>query len=656
VYGWQDGKSGWWWRHPLTPKPLYGLDRLAMNVEAPVLLVEGEKTADVAAQLLREVVAVSWCGGANAVDQADLAPLKGRRVVIWPDHDEPGLKASLSIGDRLLDLAAEVRIVAPPPDLPKGWDLADALPEGLDPAELIAAAELHVPPEERLVSAAKADRGAPFEGEAIDFLAAMRSRDQAAFERTRARLKSEGVRVGALDDLIEKRAASTRDDDGIAGRGRPISLPDVTPWPHKVEGDALLQDILEQLRRFVVLGDHEAVGTALWVVHTYAHDAAFHSPRLAIVSPTRRCGKSSLMRWLKVMVRRGLATSNISAPALFRVIESAYPTLMIDELDQLDPEKKAELVGVVNSSHCRLDACIVRVVQVEGDYEPREFSTWAPMALAAIGKLPPTWTDRSIVISMQRKLSADTVAAMRLDLDQGFSQLAQRAARWAEDHLEELRRVDPKTPFGLNDRQADNWRALLAIADAAGGKWPAKARAAAIALSQEDDAEMRGVMLLMDIKEVFEAKGEPEYLTSQSIVEALVAMEERPWAEYSKGKPLTKNALARALKPFKVEPKDVGPETARQKGYRRAVFLPLWGRYTTAQPRSAAETKGSSDFQTAQPDSDLRGCDAPQSQRNRQSARLRGLIPPSLEEGEENRPDDPSEAPSEETALEEWEI
>jgi hypothetical protein len=256
------------------------------------------------------------------------------------------------------------------------------------------------------------------------------------------------------------------------------------------------------------------------------------------------------------VTRRALSTSNISAPALFRVIEASYPTLMIDELDQVDPEKRMELVGVINSSHCRLDSSVIRVVQVDGYYEPRQFSTWAPMALAAIGKLPPTWADRSITIQMERKLGADAVQGMRLDRDQGFEALRRRTARWAQDRLDTLRRADPGMPFGLNDRQADNWRPLLAIADAAGGEWPAKARAAALALSKEDDAEMRGVQLLMDIRAVFAGHGHPEALSSQDIVDALVAMEGRPWAEYRNGKSLTKNALARALKPFKVEPRN----------------------------------------------------------------------------------------------------
>jgi putative DNA primase/helicase len=176
VYGREGTRSGWWWRHPPRPKALYRLDRLVQRLDAPVLVVEGEKTADAAAALLPDVVTVTWCGGSDAAEYADWSPLKGRRVTIWPDNDTPGRKAALVGGDALLDVAAEVWVVDPPADLPKGWDLADPLPEGLDPAELIAAAERHLPPEERLVEAAREDPGAAFEGDAVDFLAAMRAR------------------------------------------------------------------------------------------------------------------------------------------------------------------------------------------------------------------------------------------------------------------------------------------------------------------------------------------------------------------------------------------------------------------------------------------------------------------------------------------------
>ena len=359
----------------------------------------------------------------------------------------------------------------------------------------------------------------------------------------------------------------------------------------------------------MVLGDHAAAGIALWALHCHAHEAAFHSPRLAITSPVMRCGKSSLLRWLARVVPRPVSASNISAAALFRVIEAAYPTLLIDELDQVDPDKKVELVGFVNSSHCRLDAQIIRVA---GDQlEPRVFSTWAPMALAAIGKLPPQWVDRSITIGMTRKLASDRAEGMRLDRDQGFDALRRKSARWAKDYLEALRGADPEMPPGLNDRQADNWRPLLAIADQIGGQWPQRARAAASDLSKgDDDGEARGIQALADIRRVFDDRGNPGILTSDSIVSALVELEGRPWAEYRRdGKPLTKSALARLLRPFGIAPGTIRIRTETAKGYRREQFAEAWSRYLltdpsfrTVTPSQAPESAAHGDFQTVTAD------------------------------------------------------
>ena len=322
-----------------------------------------------------------------------------------------------------------------------------------------------------------------------------------------------------------------------------------------------------------------------------------------------RCGKSSLLRWLARVVPRPLPASNISAAALFRVIEAAYPTLLIDELDQVDPDKKVELIGVINSSHCRLDAQIIRVSGEQ--LEPRVFSTWAPMALAAIGKLPPQWVDRSITIEMTRKMGGDRAEGMRLDRDQGFDALRRKAARWAKDHLEALRGAEPEMPAGLNDRQADNWRLLLALADVAGGEWPARARDAAIALSKaDDDGEARGIQALADIQQIFDDRGHPEMMTSDAIVSALIELEGRPWAEYRRdGRQLTKNGLARLLKPFAIAPNTIRTGAGTAKGYRHDQFDEAWNRYLapfqTVTTSQAKESAAYSDFQTVTPDPDV---------------------------------------------------
>lgn len=84
--------------------PLYRLHLLERYPEPIVYLVEGEKTADCLVRL--GLIATTWPNGASAIGKADLAPLSGRRVICWPDNDEPGLQAMLEAQARLHKLDA----------------------------------------------------------------------------------------------------------------------------------------------------------------------------------------------------------------------------------------------------------------------------------------------------------------------------------------------------------------------------------------------------------------------------------------------------------------------------------------------------------------------------------------------------------------------
>jgi hypothetical protein len=416
--------------------------------------------------------------------------------------------------------------------------------------------------------------------------------------QTKARATELKVRVALLRERVAhyrgeaQVGAAAAEADGV---GTPLSLPDAAPWPDPVDGDALIGEILGKLVEFVVLFEPDAVAAALWIIHTHAHDTAFHSPRLAVTSPTLRCGKSTLLRCLLRLCRRPLSSSNVSPAVIYRVIEALKPTLLIDELDQMDQEKHREIVGIINSSHCRLDAQVLRTV---GDnHEPRAFSTWAPIALAGIGKLPAQWIDRSIRIRMRRRKRDERTARMRLDRDQGFTRLSRMAARWAADNTNALREADPGVPEGMNDRAADNWRHLLAIADRAGGDWPRRARNAAVALSTDtEDAESVGITLLVDVKTVFDETNAADQW-SEELLAALKAMPERPWAELSRGKGLSGKRMADLLKAFGIRSRQIKRGATNKHGYDRKDFLEAWDRYCAPQSRASqsAETLPATD-------------------------------------------------------------
>jgi len=148
---WRSGaRLRWEWKALPDPRPLYGLDRLAARATAPVLVTEGEKDADGAAERFPAFACVTWPGGSNAVAKADFAPLAGRDVIVWGDADAPGRKAAQAVAKAATAAGATtVAVVEPPGFFPDGWGLADPWPEGINidrAAALIDAARADAQP------------------------------------------------------------------------------------------------------------------------------------------------------------------------------------------------------------------------------------------------------------------------------------------------------------------------------------------------------------------------------------------------------------------------------------------------------------------------------------------------------------------------------
>jgi putative DNA primase/helicase len=389
-------------------------------------------------------------------------------------------------------------------------------------------------------------------------------------------LKARGVNSPAA--LVDAALGTAAPSDAATGQGTVLTLTDPRPWPDPVNGAKLLDEIARIFTRYVVLPEGGADAAALWVLHTYLIFVLYVSPILALTSPQKRCGKSTLLDVLRALVHRAVGASNISAAALFRVIEKLTPTLLIDEADTFLADHE-ELRGILNAGHTRSTAQVVRTVG--DDHEPRIFGTFCPKAIAAIGVLPGTIEDRAIIVRMQRRAPGESIERLRRDhIDAELELLRRMVGRWAADNATVIGDADPDVSTMLNDRAADNWRPLLAIADAAGGDWPARARKAALLLSGEaaDDSDVK-VQLLSDLRDIFTER-DADKLPSETLVEDLVKLETRPWAEWRRGgKPLTLNGLARLLKLFAIHPKTVRIGVQTPKGYDRSDFSDAWERY-----------------------------------------------------------------------------
>ena len=399
-------------------------------------------------------------------------------------------------------------------------------------------------------------------------------------QRREEEAKRLGVRAATLDKVVNGYRKAEAGEDEAA-----TNFTDPVPWPDLVDGAALLDEMVSTFTRFLVLPDHSAEALALWCFHAHAHDATDISPILAILSPEKRCGKTTTIKVVSALVPKPMHTINTSTSVLFRVVEKHKPTVLVDEGDTFLKDND-DLRGILNGGHDRMSAFVWR--SVGDDHEPRQFKVWAPKAIAMIGRLPDTLEDRAIVVPLRRRRGGETVERFRADRLSQFAPMLSKAARWAADNLRAITDRDPAMPEGLDDRAQDNWRILIAIADQAGGHWPKTALAAAVALSgaaaRGDDSMSRGVLLLRDIREVM---GGRESMSSTTLIEALINMEESPWRYWRGGNPITANTVARLLKPYKV-----GPHRARAGSFYRVSDLQdPWSRYLNQQP-DADTTRG----------------------------------------------------------------
>lgn len=414
--------------------------------------------------------------------------------------------------------------------------------------------------------------------------------------REAALKKLSEIGISAPGRLLD--AAMPKANHEGEGAGKTVFLSDPEPWENPVDGAELLNDIVGLIQRYVVLSHDSASAVALWIMHAWALDAFDISPLMGITSPTKRCGKTTLLDIVSHIAPRAVSASNITAASLFRIVEKFSPTLLVDEADSFLSENE-ELRGVINSGHRRSSAFVVRTVG--DDHEPRLFSTWAPKAIALIGKLSATLEDRSLVVAMRRRAPGEVIERFRSAKCQVAAEpLRRKAFRWATDCLSAMREIDPAMPSELNDRAADNWRPLVSIAELAGGEWPKRARAAALALSEDsDEADGSALIdLLTVLREIFESR---DRIPSAELAEHLGGKAESRWAEWSRGKPITQRQVARLLAPLKIKPGTIrtGAETA--KGYLKDWFDDAFRRYI---PVSIRHTDTNQQNQTVIPEND----------------------------------------------------
>jgi Protein of unknown function (DUF3631) len=349
--------------------------------------------------------------------------------------------------------------------------------------------------------------------------------------------------------------------------------------PPRVNPLALVHHLLGE---YVALQPHEYVAVALWVLHTHVFDRFMVTPRLALRSPVADCGKTTLLDILARLVARPEKFDAITTAALFRLIDQGRPTLLIDEADNLGLalQPNGRLRAVFNSGHRQGGT-----IAISERSATRKYTTFAPLALALpdMRGLPRTLNSRSISLALersQRKLKRFDALHPDFALDAAYDHIL----LWRRDV--ELN-PDPELPAGLRNRFADNWRPLIAIADSLG--WGEQAREAMIAFAREHQDADAKILLLSDIRRVFDAHN-VNRIASKVLLAALHVLDEAEWCEFrgtrgdQQPHKLKDTELANMLRDFAIRPRSIWPShrtptTKATKGYRRAWFEDAWRRY-----------------------------------------------------------------------------
>jgi hypothetical protein len=368
-----------------------------------------------------------------------------------------------------------------------------------------------------------------------------------------------------------------------------------------------IADAARFLGTYIVMPTESLLLIAAWVAAAWLYDKWDRFPHLVITSPEKRCGKTTLLDLLALIVPRPRPTTNLSPAVLYRLVTHDRPTLLMDESQSLSRRgsEASEVIREILNAGISKGAVVLRCGG-ERCEEIQEFSVYSPKVIALIGALDSVLADRCLPIELNRKTGADAVQRYRSRVVEPIGRkLHDRLEQWAVAHGETAAQVyDDLEPFPIdNDRMAElllPLQAVLSLDGSAGiggiagvsGVTPlAMLRAYANGLDERDrQQEMHsdGVRLLAACRDIFErvnaVPGDGLFMPTVKLISDLIARDEEPWARYTRGGPITDEALAKLLRPYGI--KSGRNKTQKQRGYFATFFEDAWSRYLAPAPHS----------------------------------------------------------------------
>ena len=397
--------------------------------------------------------------------------------------------------------------------------------------------------------------------------------------------------IGALRELVQPPAQSSvgttgavssvptdhREPSGVGGSGAVVG---------RASGCLSLDNVRDFLLRYVILpkaGDYDVL--TAWIAHTYLIDGFDTTPRLAFLSPQSSSGKTRAVELLALLVSHPVSSIDSTIAALFRGIEAAdgKATLLLDEVDTIfqGANPSAEGIrGILNSGYKR-GATVQRAGAQRKGFPVESFRVFAPVALAGLGTLPSTLMTRSVQMNMRRRHPDEPLQRYRKrDVEPEAKVLKQDLEHWCAQHAAEL--CVPDLPAELQDRAAEVWEPLIAVADLAGGQWSESLRVAAVAaVAGSSDTDTFDNKLLGGIRTVF-AQGGVTQMPTKDLIKGLSKLDSISVQD------LTPEKLSSTLKPYGIRSKSVRQGKEVKRGYDEHAFKDAWARYLPANAATPA--------------------------------------------------------------------
>ncbi len=344
-------------------------------------------------------------------------------------------------------------------------------------------------------------------------------------------------------------------------------------------------DLVENyLRRFVVYpSEHAITAHVLWTGHTHFMNLWDTTPRLAFMSPLPESGKTRALEVTELFVPFPRMAFSMSAASMVRVIAKGHenkeiPTILYDEIDNVfskSEEGMSDLRAALNAGYRRNARSTRCINKGEGVVD---FPSYAALAVAGLKELPPALATRAIFIHMRRRAPDEPKEDFRLKYHTAEAKpIMEALEQWAIEVETAISVDEVAMPPEITDRAADIWEPLLAVADAAGGDWPDRARAAAIYLTgaAKDDTVTGAVELLSHIKDAFL---DADKIHTTTLLDRLHGRDESPWLDI-RGKPLTGRQLADMLRPYRIKSAQVKISGTNHQGYHRSDYELAWKSY-----------------------------------------------------------------------------